>query len=111
MLVEFWATWCPPCHSTLRWLARLKERHGERVAVIALAVQSEEAEVREVAGRMGPSVVWAMATPEAARAFGDVSAVPALFVFGPDGAAAATFFGARPELEREAEAALTGLLR
>ena len=33
VLVEFWATWCPPCRGTLSWLGELKKRHGDRLAV------------------------------------------------------------------------------
>ena len=36
VLVEFWATWCPPCRSTLDWLGELKRKYGDRVAVLAL---------------------------------------------------------------------------
>ena len=41
VLVEFWATWCPPCRSTLGWLGEMKKRHGDRVVVLAIAVESE----------------------------------------------------------------------
>ena len=30
VLVEFWATWCPPCRSTLEWLGELKQTYGDR---------------------------------------------------------------------------------
>src|SRR2546429_9755410 len=44
VLVEFWATWCPPCRSTLEWLSALQRQHGDRIAVLALAVGSPAAQ-------------------------------------------------------------------
>jgi thiol-disulfide isomerase/thioredoxin len=40
VLGEFWATWCPPCRSTLEWLGKLERRHADKIAVVALAVES-----------------------------------------------------------------------
>lgn len=110
VVVEFWATWCPPCQGTLAWLGELKKRHGDRVAVVALAFESEEADVRRRVAELGLPFRWALGTPEVARAFGDVSAVPTLFVFGPDGTTAASYFGAPPTLHAEAEARIDALL-
>ena len=111
VLVEFWATWCPPCHGTLAWLAEVKKRHGDRVVVIAPAVESDEADVRAMAASLPGGIRWAMASPDLARAFGDISAVPTLFVFDGDGRAAGVFYGAPPGLQAEAEAAIATLLR
>jgi len=112
VLVEFWATWCPPCRGTLRWLGELQRRHGERVAVVAIALESEEAAVRRlVDGLKLPDVIWTMGTPELARAFGDVGAVPQLTVFDRDARTAATFFGAPPDLHAKAEATIAALLK
>jgi thiol-disulfide isomerase/thioredoxin len=111
VLVEFWATWCPPCRSTLGWLGDLKRRHGDRLAILAIAVQSEEPEVRKIVADLELPIVWTLGTPELGRAFGDVSAVPTLFLFGADGRTAAAYYGAPPTLHAEAEAALAALLR
>lgn len=110
VVVEFWATWCPPCQGTLAWLGALKKRYGERVAVLALAFESEEADVRKRVAELSLPFTWALGTPELARSFGDVSAVPTLFVFGPDGATAGSYFGAPPTLHAEAEARIDALL-
>lgn len=110
VLVEFWATWCPPCQGTLRFLGDLQRRYGDRIAVLAVAVESDEADVRETAARLAP-LRFAMGTPDMARAFGDVSAVPTLFVFDRQGRTAAAYYGAPPTLHAEAEARLQSLVR
>lgn len=110
VLVELWATWCPPCRGTLSWLGELKKRHGDRLAVVAIAVESEEADVRKLAGELKLPFVWTMGTPEMVRAFGDVSAVPTLLVFDSGGRTAGAFYGAPPGLHAEAEAKLASLI-
>lgn len=109
-LVEFWATWCPPCPASLAWLGELKKRYGDRIAVVAIAIESDEADVRKRIEQVGAPFFWAMGKPDQVRAFGDVSAVPMLLVFDRDGKTAATFYGAPPTLHAEAEAKLGALL-
>lgn len=111
VLVEFWATWCPPCRPTLSWLGELRRRHGERLAVLAIAVESDEADVRRVAAQAGAPLRFALGTPELARAFGDVAATPTLHVFDARGRRAGSYFGAPPGLHAEVEAQLAALLR
>lgn len=112
VLVEFWATWCPPCRGTLAWLGELQKRHGDRVAVLAVAIESEEIDVRKLKDELALALPlrWAMGNPELARAFGDVTAVPTLFVFDRSGRAAGAYYGAPPGLHAEAEAKLESLV-
>lgn len=110
VLVELWATWCPPCRGTLGWLGELKKRHGDRVAVVAIAVESEEADVRKLAEELQLPFVWTMGTPEMVSAFGDVSAVPTLLVFDAEGRTAGAFYGVPPGLHAEAEAKVASLV-
>jgi thiol-disulfide isomerase/thioredoxin len=110
VLVEFWATWCPPCRSTLDWLGRLKRTHGDRLAIVALAVESPEADVRSLATSLDPDLRWAIADAATAQAFGDITAVPTLFVFDREGRAASVSYGAPPDLHEQVEKKLKTLL-
>jgi thiol-disulfide isomerase/thioredoxin len=109
--VEFWATWCPPCRGTLGWLRELKGRYGDRLAVLAVAIESEEADVGKVAQGLGPAVRFAMGSPEMARAFGDVTAVPTLFLFDGQGKTVAAYYGAPPDLHADAEGRIRSLVQ
>lgn len=109
--VELWATWCPPCRGTLGWLGELQKKHGDRLAVVAIAVDSDEADVRKVAGQLHLPLRWAMATPDLVRSLGDVTSVPTLLVFDREGRTAGAFYGAPPGLHAEAEGKLAALLR
>jgi thiol-disulfide isomerase/thioredoxin len=111
VLVEFWATWCPPCRGTLGWLGELQRRHGARLVILAVALESDEADVRRVASSTGAPLRWAMGTPDLARAFGDVSMMPTLLLFDGQGRRAGSFFGAPPGLHRAVESKLEPLLK
>lgn len=111
VLVEFWATWCPPCRSTLAWLGELRRKYGSKLAIVALAVESPEDKIRSTAGSLDASLHWAITDPATARAFGDVTAVPTLFLFDQSGRTARVFYGASPNLHEEAGSTLEALIK
>jgi thiol-disulfide isomerase/thioredoxin len=110
-IVEFWATWCPPCRATLEHLVALQKKYGDRLAVVALAVESPEAATRDAARKLGAGIRVAMADARTASAFGDVAAVPTLFLFDREGKTARVFYGAPPGLDEQVESAVASLLR
>jgi thiol-disulfide isomerase/thioredoxin len=109
VLVELWAVWCPPCRSTLQWVGELKKRYGDKLAVVAISVESDAAKVRKLTGELKLPLTWVLGTPELVRSFGDVSAVPTLLLFDRTGRSAAAFYGAPPTLHAEAESKLAPL--
>ena len=111
VLVEFWATWCPPCRSTLEWLGQLQKKYGDNIAVLALAVESPEEKIPSTVGSLSPDLHWAIADSATAQAFGDITSVPTLFLFGRTGKTARVLYGAAPDLHQEAEKTVADLLR
>jgi len=111
VLVEMWATWCPPCRGTLGWLGELKKRYGDRLAIVAVSVESDEAQVKKLTGELNLPLRWVGGTPQLVRSFGDLSAVPTLFLFDGSGKTVDVFYGAPPTLHTDAETRLAGLLK
>jgi thiol-disulfide isomerase/thioredoxin len=103
VLVEFWATWCPPCRGALTWLGDMKKRYGDKVDVVAVAIESDSAAVVKLATESKLPLRFALGTPELARAFGDISAVPTMFVFDARGRRVESAFGAPPDLHARIE--------
>ncbi|HLR42907.1 MAG TPA: TlpA disulfide reductase family protein [Pseudogracilibacillus sp.] len=49
VLLNFWATWCPPCRDEIPDMQAFHEDYGDDVAVLAVNLTSEEASVNNVA--------------------------------------------------------------
>jgi thiol-disulfide isomerase/thioredoxin len=106
VIVEMWATWCPPCRSTMAWLPSLQKQYGDRAIVIAIAVDSKLDDVRKMAGSFKPNYPIVMGTPEVIKAFGAVAAVPKLLVYDAQGRRSSVLYGAPPDLHQQIEAAV-----
>lgn len=50
-LVDVWATWCNPCRDALPAWQRLKERHGDRLAVVAISIDEDRRQVPKFLAR------------------------------------------------------------
>jgi thiol-disulfide isomerase/thioredoxin len=109
-VVEFWATWCVPCKTTLPFLAKLAAEHPD-LAVVAVAVESDEKDVRAMTSSFGPAMQVAMGTPETARAFGDLTAVPTTFLVDAEGRIVSTLYGSPPGLEERLRQEVERLLQ
>jgi len=110
VLVEFWAVWCPPCRSTLAWLGDLKKQYGDKIAILAMSVESPEDKVRSMVSSLSPDLHWAITDASAAQAFGDITSVPTMFLFDASGKTAKVSYGAPPDLHEQIEKTLKALL-
>ena len=80
-IVNFWATWCPPCRAEIPDLVALQSKYGDRLRVIGISQDEGPVEdvKRFVSGyQMNYPVV--MTTPELEQIFTGIRALPTSFV-------------------------------
>jgi len=86
VVVNFWATWCPPCRLELPALRDLHREHaGEGLLVLGLSIDDGKAAVERFLERRELDLPVAMADAGHRRAFGGVEAVPTTILIGRDG--------------------------
>jgi thiol-disulfide isomerase/thioredoxin len=84
-LVNFWATWCPPCREEIPDLIKLQARYKDQLQIIG--VSSDEgpvAEVAKFAAEHHINYAIVMETPELTKAFPGIFALPTTFVIDQD---------------------------
>ena len=97
-IVMIWATWCPPCKTTMAWFARNPPKD---TAMLAIAVASQEAAVRKTKASMKLKFPIAMGDDALLNKFGDITSIPTIFVFAPNGRTARIIYGAPEDLEQQ----------
>ena len=86
VLLDFWATFCPPCVAALPELQALHARHVSRgLALLGVTVDERAALVRKATSSAKVTYPILKATPEVWNAY-KVNALPALILVGRDGA-------------------------
>jgi peroxiredoxin len=104
MVVDFWATWCPPCVKEVPGYVDLQRRYGERgLTVIGISLDRQGPEVvREFMRRHGVNYPMVMGDDAVVAAFGGVQAIPTTFVVDRAGRIVFSKVGYMPasELER-----------
>lgn len=103
-IVDFWATWCPPCIAALPSLRALQLAHADDMQIVGVAIESKKEDVARVAAEHELPFPVVLGTPELAVDFGDLVAVPTAFVFDRGGELVEVFYGAPPGFKEELEA-------
>jgi len=109
VLVEMWATWCPPCLATMKWMNEFQKTHGDRVSIVAVAVDSTPDDVRKVLDEIRPTYHVVVGSPALLASLGPVAAVPKLFIFDRTGKRSEVIYGAAPDLHERIRAAVETL--
>jgi thiol-disulfide isomerase/thioredoxin len=87
VLLNFWATWCPPCKIEMPWFEELQKQYGkDGLVVLGVAMDDTEApKIAEFAHEMGVNYQVLLGTDKVSDDYGDVQYLPTTFYVDRNG--------------------------
>lgn len=86
VILNFWATWCPPCRQEIPEFIRLQAAYKDKLQIVGASEDDDPPEkVREFVQQHGMNYPVVMATKELADNYGGVPALPTSFIIDPQG--------------------------
>jgi len=95
-VVEFWATWCPPCRASMPHLSQLQQHYGGEVKFVGVTREPEDTVKTFLEKEQSPGKTWSEAvqyrlaidsedaTNEAYMKAAEQSGIPTAFIVGRD---------------------------
>jgi thiol-disulfide isomerase/thioredoxin len=95
-VVEFWATWCPPCRTSMPHLSQLQQHYGDQVKFVGVTEEPEETVKGFLEKEQSPGKTWTEvvqyclavdaegATSAAYMKAAQQSGIPTAFIVGRD---------------------------
>ena len=87
VVVDFWASWCPPCRAEIPKLQALKAKHGDKMDVLGVAVWDNPDDTRKAMQELNitwPVIIGTQNLTEPTDLYG-IKGIPHIIIFGPDG--------------------------
>ena len=100
VIVDFWATWCPPCRRGIPDLVEIQKEYGSDVVVIGISMDTDtKGDVVPFIQKMGINYPIAYADAGVVQLYGGVESIPTSFVIDKNGNIVDNHIGLVPKSE------------
>jgi len=97
VIIDFWATWCPPCRAGIPDLIKLKEKYAaSELEIIGISVDKNKSELPKFIKSFKINYPIVYYNNQVVSDYGGISAIPTTVVVNPEGEIAEQFTGLRP---------------
>ena len=97
VLINFWATWCPPCRDEMPYLQKIYEEwSGKGLVVLAIDIGESHSKVKEFLKTHNLSLPVLLDTKENVGRKYNITAIPTSFLIDSDGVIREKIIGAFP---------------
>jgi thiol-disulfide isomerase/thioredoxin len=107
VLVNFWATWCPPCREEIPDLIRLQKQYGDKgFTIVGVDVGESAKRVSAFGAKMGMNYPLLLDPENAAAESYKVVGIPTSLLIDKNGKVLEEYHAATPKLFSDVEKAL-----
>ncbi len=111
VLLDFWATWCPPCRVAIPQLVALQEKYrADGLRVIGLSLDPDPAELTAFLDRQTLNYPVARLDEATRHAYGGIPSIPYAYLVDRQGQIRHRYMGYSPDIKKQMETDLRGLL-
>jgi cytochrome c biogenesis protein CcmG/thiol:disulfide interchange protein DsbE len=97
VILDFWATWCPPCKMEIPGFVQLQKQYEkEGLMVVGIALDTEE-KVKNFAKEYGINYPLAIGDQSITQAYGGIQGIPTTFIIDKTGCIVGQHVGYRPK--------------
>jgi cytochrome c biogenesis protein CcmG/thiol:disulfide interchange protein DsbE len=109
VILDFWATWCPPCRRGIPDLIELKNEYGDKIEIIGISVDTDsKSEVVPFMKEYGINYPVVYGNMSVYQQYGGIRSIPTQFILNKEGKIFKKYIGLVPKTTYQTD--LTSLI-